>query len=344
MNKRIATFKLLPVLLLLPLIAIGCDKADNPIAPSGSVLNISANPARIAPNGESSLTITGFRPDGNRLNPGTQVRLSSSLGSLSASVISIGADGFATATLRGDGRVGDATVTATLVPESGEGAGSTVMVNIGSAKPSLIVTPLFTEVDPGDVVPITILARDENGLPMGAGETVQLTASLGTFEVNGSRVTSVKTTSDGRAAVDFRVGNQAGSAEITVILGSSDPVKATITVRDVATSFSLSVDRRNVAQGEKITITVVVFNASGQAARGILVQFNVQRTGGGAVNGTLVPNSMVTTADGVATSTFTYNDTLAANSTFEISATVVIKEPGEELPAPETQTVTITVE
>jgi hypothetical protein len=61
---------------LLPL--VGCDKAA-PEAPAGSILAVSANPTRIALNGQSIITIIGRQPDGKPLNPGTEIRLSAGM-------------------------------------------------------------------------------------------------------------------------------------------------------------------------------------------------------------------------------------------------------------------------
>ena len=311
MNKRIATFKLLPV--LLPLLFGGCDKAPNPVAPTGSVITLSANPARISPTGESNLTITGFRPDGNRLNPGTQIRLTASLGSLSTNLVEIGADGFASAKLKGDGRTGDATVAAKLTTDSTE---STVTVKIDAPKPSLLIVTERSEIEPGEEIFVTLFARDENNLPFGAGETIQLAASLGNIEVNGREVTSVATGSDGRAVVKFVAGEVPGTAKISAFLRNSDVATSDIVVRDVEADFSLSLDKTEIAQNEKVTLTVVVFNGAGRPARGILVTFSVS-----GASGTLSTISQTTAADGLATSSFT----LAANPTtdfFDLTVTV----------------------
>jgi hypothetical protein len=305
------------IALLTALAAVGCDEAPNPIAPSGSVLTISASPARIAPNGESNVTVTGFRPDGNRLNPGTQIRLTASLGTLSSSLLEIGADGYATTVLRGDGRVGDATIKAQLT--TGETAAE-VIVKVDAPKPTLLVIPSATEVDPSTdddtvEVPVTLIARDENALPMGAGHTILLSASLGSFAKNGRAVTSVQTESDGRATVDFVVGDQPGEAKITAILGSSDPATATITIRDVETQFTFTADRFNVSTDEEIDLTVNVRNAEGRPAQGIVVTFRSD-----AVDGTFNPASATTNSLGVVNSTFTYEDNLPAGTTFRLFA------------------------
>ncbi len=320
MNKRIATFKLLPVLLLLPLLAAGCDKADNPIAPSGSTVSISANPSRITLTGQSTLTITGFRPDGNRLNPGTQITLSSSLGTLSSNIVAIGADGFASATLKADGREGDATVTAKLTTAASGDSGAEVTINVGTSKPSILIVAERSEIDPAEGIFVTFFARDENQLPLGAGEVIQVAASLGTMTVNNTEVTSLVTDSSGRAVGRFFAGAQAGTAKISAFLRNSDVATADIIIRDKASSFEITLDKTNVSNGEQIRVTVIVSNAAGRPAQGILVLFGVT-----VASGTFNPSSQTTGTEGQAVSTFTFNQgTLPGGTVFTITATVVI--------------------
>jgi hypothetical protein len=310
MKKRIATLKLLPALLLLPIIAAGCDKAANPVAPSGSVINLSASPARIGPNGESTLTITGFRPDGNRLNPGTQVRLSATLGNLSASIVEIGSDGFTTAKLRGDGRTGDATVSAKLTTDSTE---STVTVNIGAAKPTVTIVVENNQIDPKDTTFVTFFARDENNLSVGAGEVIQVAATLGSLTVNGREVTSVTTDSAGRAVARYEAGEDAGTAKISAFMGSSDLATSDITIRDAEARLVVSYNPLSVAVNEKVTVTAVVLNSAGRPAQGILVIFSA------TADGTFAPTSQVTGTNGQVISVFTLTDTNPATTEFKIS-------------------------
>lgn len=312
MNKRIATFKLIPVLLLLPLLATGCDKADNPIAPSGSTLSISANPSRIGLNGQSTLTITGFRPDGNRLNPGTQISLTADLGSLSTNIVAIGADGYASATLRGDGREGSAKVTAKLTTDA-SGAGGEVTVAVGTLKPQVLIVVENSQIDPEDSTFVTFFARDENQLPLGAGEVIQVAASLGSLTVNGREVTSVTTDSAGRAVAQYNAGDEPGTAKISAFLRNSDVATADITLRDVEDSLVVSYNPTSVAVGEKVTVTAVVLNSAGRPAQGILVLFSA------TADGEFAPSSQVTGVNGQVISVFTLTDTNPAKLNFTIT-------------------------
>lgn len=314
MNKSMATLKQLLPLLLLPLAFVACDKASNPVAPTGSVITLSANPSRISPTGSSTITVTGFRPDGNRLNPGTQIRLATNLGSLSSNVVEIGADGFTSATLKGDGRTGDAAVSAKLTTDSTE---STVTVNIATAKPTLTIVPERTELEPGEETWITIFARNEDNVAVGAGEVIQLAATLGNLLLNGVEVNSVTTNSDGRAVFRFKAGSLPGTAKITAFLRNSDVTTSDLTVRDVEANFTATLTPTEVAVNEKVNVTVIVFNGAGRPARGILVTFS----NSGAV-GTFTAVSGTSSSDGVVNTVFTLTDTNTAVTKFEITVTV----------------------
>src|SRR3954470_8150436 len=107
MNYRVVAGLLL-VVSLLPV--AGCDKAT-PVAPSGTVLTISANPTQIALNGTSTITVVGRKPDGNPLNPGTEIRLTAERGTIS-SLVTTDSNGTASATFHADGRSGAVKVSA----------------------------------------------------------------------------------------------------------------------------------------------------------------------------------------------------------------------------------------
>jgi hypothetical protein len=256
------------------------------------------------------LTITGFRPDGNRLNPGTQVRLSATLGNLSSSIVEIGSDGFTTAILRGDGRTGDSTVSAKLITDTTE---STVTVNIGAAKPTVTIVVDNSQIDPEGSTFVTFIARDENNLSMGAGEVIQVAATLGSLTVGGREVTSVTTDSAGRAVARYVAGEEPGTAKISAFLGSSDVATSDITVRDVEDEMTVTYDDLSIPNGGKINISVVVFNSAGRAAPGILVSFSA------SVGGSFVPTSQVTNGQGQVTTVFTLNDSNVTTTRFTIT-------------------------
>ena len=275
----------LPFLLLSVLVfaALSCDKAT-PTAPSGSSLSISANPTRIGLNGSSTVTIIGREPNGSVMRQGTEIRLSASLGTITPLVV-IDHDGNATATLRGDGRRGPATVTAqtgTVGGAGGSGGSSSgslsvsTTVQIGESddtKPTIIisVSPNTIPVGTGSAT-ITVIGRNADGTPVPAGQTVILTTTLG--QLRNSRPV---TDANGTATARLDAGNVAGTATISAILGTSDEKTTTVTIRDAATAISVdAVPRQITESGGTITVSAFVTNSEGLPLQGAQVRFRTE--------------------------------------------------------------------
>jgi hypothetical protein len=163
------------------LLWLACDEGT-PVSPVGSVLRVSAQPTRIGATGTSTVTINAFRSNGNPVNPGTEIRLSTTIGTIDE-VVHTDRDGVAKATLRGDGRVGTATVTAF----SGLVDPVTTEVAIGSLASSvrLQVTPSSIP-ESGGTLDLLALVRDDQGQPLpdasvNFGTEVGILASGGSF-------------------------------------------------------------------------------------------------------------------------------------------------------------------
>ena len=249
----------------------GCDKAT-PVAPDGTVLIVSANPSKIALNGSSTITIDGRRPDGNPLNPGTEIRLSVDKGTI-PSIVAVDSHGRATATYQADGRSGTAKITAAT------GTGTvmaTTDVQVGESsdtKPSLILSVSPNNVAVAGTATVTVIARNSDGSSVGAGFQVILTTTLGSL--NPSRPV---TRSDGTATSTLSAGTQPGTATITAVLGSSDAATTTVTIRDAAVAISLQADSQTVpASGGTITFSAFVTNSQGQPLQGASVTFQSER-------------------------------------------------------------------
>ncbi len=263
-------------LLLLGLCAcvLACDSA-NPIAPTGTVLSASANPSQIGLNGQSTITVTGFKPDGNRLNPGTQIILSTSLGNLyhptsgqQISIVEIDGSGQAGVILRADGRAGSATIAATLSTSGGgssggeggstSGASASVTVQIGQTaedQPTLTLTANPEAINPNGKSTITALARAADGSPL-AGAAVAVRTSLG--ELN---KTSDTTGADGNVDFTLTAGSQTGDAVVTGSVGSSAEV--TVTVAIGQPSLLINANPSTVDVGDTSDITVTARGANG---------------------------------------------------------------------------------
>lgn len=292
MEKKVV-FALLSVVFLLPL--WGCDKAT-PVAPEGTILTLSVNPSRIGLNGTATITVIGRQPNGSALNPGTEIRLSTTRGVIDPAVVQI-RDGVATATLRADGRPGDATVRAATADATAE---TTVQVGeTAETRPSLLISANPNTIDIGETATITIVARNADGTPVAQGQEIILTSDLGVVSPARPR-----TRADGTATATLSTGNQAGTATIRAILGASEAATTTVTIRDVAATITLQAVPQTVPQtGGEIDLTAAVFNAQNQPLAGAPVTFLAER-------GTLERRGAVPTdSTGQATNTLTLTET-----------------------------------
>ncbi|MFY9824475.1 MAG: PKD domain-containing protein [Thermoanaerobaculia bacterium] len=219
MMRRAAAPLLLSILAVFCVISIisvaGCDKAT-PVAPNGSILVISANPTRIALNGTSTITVIGRKPDGQPLNPGTEIRLSATNGSI-PSIVMTDHSGTATAIYQSNGTPGTATITAATGTGSGSGGtttsdggtGSTsgsltasVTIQVGVSAKTITVQPTPTVIPAtGGNVQLLALVRDANGQPL-AGQGVNFSTDLGTLDSRGAIIT---TNANGQAHDTLRV-------------------------------------------------------------------------------------------------------------------------------------------
>jgi hypothetical protein len=319
---------LLSLVLLAGLSAVACDKAS-PVAPDGSILTLTANPSRVALNGTSTITILGRKADGNPLNPGTEVRLSSDRGTIDP-VVTFRDGGIATATFRADNRSGAATITA--MTGGGESM-ATAMIQVGESdetKPTVTVTVNPSSVRAGETATVTVIARNSDGTPVAAGQPVTLTTTLGTL--NPSRPV---TDSNGTATATLRAGTQSGTATITAIVGASDPATGTVDIRDVAANLLVSVNSTQVDDdGDEIEVTALVVNAQGDPVPSVAVTF--QATAGSFENGNLVLSNTA----GVAENTLVIEaGDIPANAT---TVSIIVSTPGAN-GAAITKTVTLTV-
>ncbi len=159
---------------------LGCDAAS-PVAPAGTVLAVTASPSQISANGTSNIRVTALKPNGTPVNPGTIVRLSTTLGTIDPTA-EVDRDGLATATLEGDGRIGTATVTAT----AGTDAQATVDVEIGKAAANISLQASPAQVsDGGGDIQLLAVVRDDTGEPL-ANAAVNFQAEVGTLTSRGA--------------------------------------------------------------------------------------------------------------------------------------------------------------
>ena len=210
--KSSAALLVLPVLIL----AAACDQAS-PVAPEGTTLTVTATPSQIATSGEAStIRVTGVRPNGTPLFPGTQVRLETTLGTIDP-IVEIGSDGVGLGALRGDGRIGTATVTA----RTGTSDMAIVEVEIGKFAANITLQASPGQVaDSGGNVSLLAVVRDDQGRAL-AGSLVNFQTEVGTLDSRGALKT---TNASGEARDTLRVSE----ADIASFNAPSFTVRATV--------------------------------------------------------------------------------------------------------------------
>jgi hypothetical protein len=233
---------------LVLLLAAACDEGT-PVSPTGAILRISASPTQISTTGTSTISIQALRSNGNPVNPGTEIRLSTTIGRIDP-VVYTDDDGVARAQLKATGRAGTATVTA----HSGAVEPVTVEITVGTpaAAIRLTVTPSSVP-ETGGTVSLLALVRDEQGQPL-PGVSVNFSSDAGTLESGGE---FVETDESGTArdqltvtALDLQaVGDD--SFEVTAEVGATGGVQTdTFEVgiqRPPSASFTTAITGNTVA-------------------------------------------------------------------------------------------------
>lgn len=203
-------------LAILGLCALGCGEGT-PIAPSSAVLTLSANPSEIPLDGISVLSISAVRSTGVPVNPGTEIVLTTTLGSV-PTIVTTDDRGLAIAHLTGGRQSGSATVTAA----SGGASAVTTTVEIGDNPTSLNLTANPTRFSfTGGRVRLSLAVLDADGQPL-PGVSVLFSASAGQLESGGSLK---RTNAAGQAADTLRLS----STEAASLAGTSIQVIARVT-------------------------------------------------------------------------------------------------------------------
>lgn len=168
-----------------------CDKTS-PVAPSGTLITISANPDRIPSDGSAEIRVVALRPNGTPVSRGTLVRLTTTLGSIPPSV---GVDdrGEALAMLQADGQFGVARVSAS----TGGSETATIDVQLGLSPASVTVQVTPNSVpETGGEAELLAIVRDDRGQPLEKAE-VNFRTEIGTLDSGG---TLIPTAADGTAS------------------------------------------------------------------------------------------------------------------------------------------------
>jgi len=219
----------------LVLVAAGCDEAS-PVAPPGTMLSISVTPSQIGANGTATVQVTALKANGTPVNPGTEVRLDTTLGTIDP-IVEVDDGGVATAALRGDGRVGMATVTA----RAGNAEPATVEVAIGEFANNITLQATPSQVGPGGSVSLLATVRDDEARPL-PGAAVNFQTQVGTLDSRGALRT---TNANGQVTDTLRVSAEDVEASptpsfmVTAIVGTEGG-----TAEDTATIQIITLEPR----------------------------------------------------------------------------------------------------
>ena len=168
-----------------------CDKTS-PVAPSGTLITISANPNRIPSDGSAEIRVVALRPNGTSVSSGTLIRLSTTLGSIPPSV-PVDDRGEALAMLEAKGQFGVATISA----NTGGSETATVEVQLGLSPASVTVQVTPNSVpETGGEADLLAIVRDDRGQPLENAQ-VNFRTEIGTLESGGGLIT---TGADGTAS------------------------------------------------------------------------------------------------------------------------------------------------
>ena len=211
-----------------------CDKGI-PTAPAGTTLVVTASPLTIPTStGTSTVTITALRSGGQPVNPGTEIQLDTTLGSIEP-VVTTDERGQAVATLRGTGVGGEATVTA----RSGTATAVNVKVNIGDPAETVTLTAIPATIPGDEPANVTIVAvvLGKGSAPV-AGANVVFTTDAGRMASQG---TIVKTNAAGEARDTLNA-----SADAVAAAGASIRVTATAASGGVTKTGTVDITVRGV--------------------------------------------------------------------------------------------------
>ncbi len=287
---------------------------------------MSAAPSTIGFNETSFVTVIARNADGSLYGPGGLVTLRTSLGKFrgldTELQLMTDEDSQVTVRLEADQEPGTATVRAVL----GSSAEVTTDVVIENQRPNLLISVL------NDVIPVlgstevTVIARDNNDVPLGSGNRIRMTSTLGVLD-NEEPLTDA----NGEATVTYTAFNRAGMGEVRAFLGTSAEVSAQITIRDAPASLDFQADPGTVQGGQDavINLTATVLNAQGDPVAAASVTFGTATAG---VGGSFMSGSNLSTTDtqGRATDTLTIpeNEISGLNS---FVVTAVVRGEGAEI-------------
>ncbi|HVT18610.1 MAG TPA: Ig-like domain-containing protein [Thermoanaerobaculia bacterium] len=316
-----------------------CGKA-NPVAPSGTTVTLSASPSKIvdASNGSTTITAVVRKPNGTPA-AGVEVRFSTDIGNIDA-LATTNSNGVAVATLRGDGRFGTATVSATV--DAAGATAVTLKVDIGAPAKSITLTANPPTLDAkGGTVTLVALVRDAQGKAV-PGASVNFSSPIGTLDSSVRTTDATGQATDGLTVKSAEIANTTTfnvTAQAVAADGSLSSATASIQVLSAPAAKSMTLQASPQAipsSGGTVTLIAVARDAQGQPLVGAGVNFTTA-LGRLSHNGAI----QLTDSNGSVTETLTVSSSDITQTT-PFSFTVTAQTPGTG-GALLVQTVSITV-
>ena len=350
---------LVPVLALATLTTAACDSVPL-LAPSGSSITLTASTNAIAANGTAQLIAYVLEPSGTPPHPGTQVIFTTTLGLIEPGEATTDINGRATATFRGNGQNGTATINAisggattggTTGGANGGAGGATstptngsVRISVGTAavgRITLTANPTTISANGGSaVVTANVVDLNGNSLPNApvsfATSNGVLSGSLVNTDTNGNAQTTLTTSVE--AVVTATVGAASGGGTgtgggeggggSTGGGSTSGQTSATVTVRvnplPTVSITAGSTGNTTFQAGTPVPFTIAVQPGTNSTAqiRDVVVNFGDGTSSNlGAVSGTSLTVQHRYDEGGTFTVTVRATDTLG---TVVSAATVIV--------------------
>lgn len=327
-----------------------CDKVPL-LAPSGSVITLTASTTALPVNGSTVLIAQVIEASGTPPHSGTSITFSTTLGTVEPSSAETGANGQAIVTFKAGTANGTATISAISGGASASGANA-VKIAIGTAavgRVSVAASPsLIPALGGSSTITTNVFDINGNALPS-APVTFTTTAgtlepTFGTTDANGIVTATLRTST--KATVTANVGAQGGGATTPPTGGGTTPTAPTtgqasgsVTV-DVAAAPAIVITPPTTAptSGLPSTFTIAITPAAtnGSAIRNVIVNW-----GDGATQDLGAPTGTVTVAHtyrsaGSYTITATATDTSGNVVTVATSVTVNTTQIGLTITPPST--------
>jgi Big-like domain-containing protein/PKD domain-containing protein len=257
------TAKLAALAVIVAAVSVACDKVPL-LAPSGSVIALSANATTIPSGGSVGLTAFVTESSGTPVQNGTTVRFTSTLGTVTPSEVQT-TNGLAVATFTASSGSGVAEVRAISGGATGTGTGTgtttggtttstcstnCVQITVGSAAVTAVSVQANPATVPASGGTVDIIATATGGGTNGNVPLASIPVSFSTTAGTLSATTAL-TDANGEARVQLTTSRK---ATVTAIVGSQS--KTVDVTPNAAGSVTLSTSPTNPTVGQAVLLTV----------------------------------------------------------------------------------------